>query len=385
MPKSLYGTLLKPFADAKVYFDTPYKRPDVDDHRYFRAYQYLRIPDGAPIELKPAGNKGWGMLATRDIARNECILEEKPLFLYPVFDLFHKPESPDEQILNAVRKLPYDDQLKFMALLWNSSQPFNSLEDVFVVNQHMRGGEEGDKAAVLLLMSRFNHSCVPNATIPHGVAVHGTDRTASHMFANVDIPAGAEITFAYCPCFHCLTRASRRKILVELKFECECPGCSLVGDEQLVSDLRRAMLRGLRSLLKYEATTSLITDPKLREDAEQYEIPNSSRFIYSLLIPCFLEVEGLLDDMTVDCLVHDLEHFASEFLEPRNAAVAKLALEQETWAGKVNFAWKLWGVPTPATPCLLTTCDNFMAWKNPKRMDATPGENASVMLHTGME
>lgn len=91
----------------------------------------------------------------------------------------------------------------------------------------------------------------------------------------------------------------------------------------------RTMLWGLRSLLKFE-DTSRVADPELRVDAEQFKTLHSSRFIYLSLIPCFLEAEGLLDEITMDRCVQDLEYYASRFREPCNAMVAKLAPEQET-------------------------------------------------------
>ncbi|KAK8000898.1 SET domain-containing protein [Apiospora marii] len=336
-----------------------------------KPYSHLRIPDGAPIELKPAGDKGWGMFATRDISRNECILEEKPLFYYSIHSLLHNPEPADEQILKALKELPHEDQLRFTSLQWNSSRPFTSLEDVFFVNQHMRPGEDGDKAAVLLLMSRFNHSCVPNAFTPHIGAVQGTERTASHMFAAVDIPAGAEITFAYSQALYYRPRASRQDILAAGGFECQCPACSHGENEQLVSDLRRTMLLRLRSLLKFEPT-SLVVDPELRQAADQLEILHSSRFLYHLLIPCFLEAEGVLDAITMDAIFRDLELFADWFMEPYNAAVAKGALEQETLVAKVNFAWKLWGRTDVSDPVIAHELRRHDGMEDPEEEDCHP-------------
>lgn len=56
-----------------------------------------------------------------------------------------------------------------------------------------------------------------------------------------------------------------------------------------------------------------------------------------------MEAKGILDDITADNFCGDLETFAYQFKEPRNAEVAVRVLEQETWVGKANFAWKLWG------------------------------------------
>lgn len=176
-------------------------------------YQHLQIPDGAPIKLKPAGNKGWGMFATRDIARNECILEEKPLFKYSVSDLAHKPEPADDQLVEAVQKLPYDDQRRFLSLWHNSSMRITSIEGLFWKHHFMRGGTDSINAAVLLLMSCFNHSCVPNAFMPDLGEVEGAEQDASYMYAAVDIPASIEITFAYGESLHYFPRAYRQNIL----------------------------------------------------------------------------------------------------------------------------------------------------------------------------
>ncbi|KAK8112830.1 hypothetical protein PG984_013356 [Apiospora sp. TS-2023a] len=60
------------------------------------------------------------------------------------------------------------------------------------------------------------------------------------------------------------------------------------------------------------------------------------------LIPCFLEAEGLLDDITSDRWFRDLKLFGHNFLESYNASIAERALEQETWVGRANYAWQLW-------------------------------------------
>ncbi|KAK8063565.1 SET domain-containing protein [Apiospora saccharicola] len=331
-----------------------------------RPYQLLRIPDGAPIELKPAAGKGWGMFATRDIARNECILEETPLFKHSIVKLLQDPQPPDYQIMDAVVKLPEDDRRRFLSLWHNSSHRINNPEELFHMNCFDR--DETDDLDVLLLMARFNHSCVPNANMPVPGVVKGAEQDTAYMYASVDIPAGTEVTFPYGPCFHYLPRAYRQSICAP-KFECRCPACSHGPDDQLYGVSSDRPLP-----IDKEKELSIISDPGLRKDAiEDFEILNSSRFIYLALIPCFLEAEGLLDDITSDRCLRDVKLFGHNFLEPYNAPVAGRAMEQETWVGRANYAWQLWNRTNACDPLVAYDLREVNEREEPEENGCHPG------------
>ncbi|KAM7194685.1 hypothetical protein V8F20_007877 [Naviculisporaceae sp. PSN 640] len=318
------------------------------DHPYRR----LPIPGQAPFELKPSPGKGWGAFATRRINQGALILSEKPLFT------IRKPHAQitELDVAMAFQQLPASQKPLFFLLRDNSSASssgqFRSMAHVFAENSFNMAGEDhiglqGDGPRGLFpIHSRFNHSCVPNVKIPTA----GTgELTHVQSFAVRDIVPGEEITISYEGDFGCRTREERHR---RLRFVCHCDACQAGAASQLLSDMRRRLVRGLQYLQTGrdldgqklgDSDRSLITDLQLKRAAETHRIPLSSRLIYGLLVMVLTEQEGLLDHFLAERLSPGIWAVATVFQTESNARLAKCAMAQETWLERLCMAFPLYG------------------------------------------
>ncbi|KAK8000896.1 SET domain-containing protein [Apiospora marii] len=312
-------------------------------------YRKLKIPEDAPFELKPTPGKGWGMFATRDIEDNEIILQEMPLFTIPELSV---PRPLEEEVRLEVEELDEEDQEQFFSLRRNGSEPFDTLEAAFRANKFdLSGTDYPDDEALLLLMSRFNHSCTPNAMVPNPSNFPDVEPECTTMVSAKPIPAGTEITFSYTNVTYYLRRDERR---LALAFDCKCEACNVEDpNEVYMSDLRRTLLRGLDSLVNMglskgaedvidTETNPIIIDPGLRAAAANCQIMHSTRFICYTMIPCVLEAEGNLGLFTSGIYCRDLEALATQFQSSENARIADLVLQQPYWLERLNAAFRLW-------------------------------------------
>lgn len=84
-----------------------------------------------------------------------------------------------------------------------------------------------------IMHSRFNHCCIPNATMSS--AEGGT----CQLFASKDIIAGTEITFDSSPCHDMEARISQDRHEA-LRFVCDCVACTpapcSIGLARIVGD-----------------------------------------------------------------------------------------------------------------------------------------------------
>lgn len=306
----------------------------------FPAYTRLPIPADAPVELRPSPGKGYGAFATRDIKKNEVILRGEALFV------IKKPVAKitEAQVRRAVRKLTPQKKSQFMSIRDNGSKRFPTLLDSFCedsVHVIQPDGTEGHGPSVLL--SRFNHSCVPNARVPFTGDGNGS------IVANRDIATGEEVTNCYIPVFLSWTSSERRK---HMRFVCDCRTCVPGTDYQLLSDTRRRLIRGLYFLVtgldngpEESGPDCPIPDPKLRKAAYKFTTPLTSRFAQGLLYFALLEAEGLLHDDLVD-LVTDITDMAGTWLKTENnARVADLVGKQENRFAKFGVASTIYGQP----------------------------------------
>jgi hypothetical protein len=87
----------------------------------------------------------------------------------------------------------------------------------------------------------------------------------------------------------------------------------------------------------------IIADAELKHAAESRRILISSRWVYALLKVFLLEEEGLLDDLMMQRLGPDIEVPMALFETKENVAVAKLAMAQGTWRGRLEVAFRLYG------------------------------------------
>lgn len=306
------------------------------------------MPTTAPFKLNTSPRKGCGVFATRNISRGELILRETPLFI------IRKPnwQMNEQDISKAVQRLPTGQKAQFSSLRINGETPFKSFGQAFAGNSFLitsPDGYDGNRGSwahgCFILLSRFNHSCVPNAKVP----TSGGSGETLECRAVRDIAAGEEIMTCYNPNFEGKTREERQEetLYAAHMFSCKCEACTLGTAFQRANDLRRRLVRGLRYLSFGKDTDGsrqdgIVPDARLRRAAERFDVPLSSRFVYSLMLGGLLEAEGLLDDF----MLEEIEAGTSvaDFMAtPSNAAVAMQAMAQEGWGGKLSVAFNIFG------------------------------------------
>lgn len=248
----------------------------------------------------------------------------------------------------AFQQLEPTRKKQFLCLRDNSSRYFKSMNEAFAENSFQAGipdvtGSQSNKPpahGLYLLLSRFNHSCIPNSKIPT------TNENAIACFATKDIAAGEEITFCYNTDFECRTRHERHEAL---RFVCHCRTCS--SSSRFTSDLRRRFIRGLQYLThgvdidgqRQRSGASVIANHELKEAAENGSIPLSSRLIYNVLVMVLIEKEGLLDDFMLERMRPSVFGMAAFFTTRSNIRIVRLMLEQGSWSDKLFMAFNLYG------------------------------------------
>ncbi|KAL1745554.1 hypothetical protein HDZ31DRAFT_63048 [Schizophyllum fasciatum] len=208
--------------------------------------------------IAPAGEKGLGVFATRDIKESEIILAERPLLMVPSTAPLTEAHIPQhftiEQLLQA-RMAEWEVTLQTLVqrMLPERREAFRAL-----LNSHLHDGSgpifgrvrtngiaasarwrwmgypglTGHYTVVCDEISRINHSCRPN-----GSYVFDDASFSEIVYAVRDIKAGEEICISYGE--PCKPYAERKKKLAPYGFECACAACT----EHTISDARRARIQ----------------------------------------------------------------------------------------------------------------------------------------------
>lgn len=304
------------------------------------AYRSLNLgPGDVPFQLGPSHGKGWGAFATQKITPGDLIFEERPFFAIrkPLEHITEFDVRAGFQHLS-----PYKKQ-QFLCLLDNGTRPFTSMEKTFKENSFCLAAHPLAHG-LFVILSRFNHSCIPNCKIPH----EGLYKEQLQAYATRVVMPGEELTICYNPDFELRTTGER---IQRLRFQCDCKACSIGTFFQRISDMRRTLLRGLDYLTRGEdvdgprpvSEQPILNDPQVRRAAEELRIPLSTRLIAHVLRGFLLEEEGLLDHFMVERILPSVRVAAASFRTPSNARMAATVVAQKSWLGKVCAAFRLYG------------------------------------------
>jgi hypothetical protein len=182
-----------------------------------------RAVDGPCFEIKLVSGKGQGVFAWRDIPRGTRIISEKPLFSIPQTDGC----SPSD-IQAPFEKLSSQDKSSFFDLHDANVPNCSRVVSIFRTNCM----DQGDGAGIFLVISRINHSCLPNA---HFSFNENTNEQTIHAIK--DIKGGEEILISYSKSFH--TATERHEQLEQYAFQCTCEACEPKTSFWRNSDRRR--------------------------------------------------------------------------------------------------------------------------------------------------
>ncbi|KAF1351829.1 hypothetical protein BDV97DRAFT_367656 [Delphinella strobiligena] len=250
------------------------------------------------IETKPAPGKGFGVFATKDIPRGTLILLEPPICIQTKTP----KELTDEDIRQSIDQLPPDQQAGFYALSDGGRPWLTPLVRKFKANAfgYECGGLPSGSSCISLKLSRFNHSCLPNAGwIIDEEREFFEVRTLGH------VRRGAEITVCYATDWNTLMTSAERGCHLGLSwgFRCDCRPCKSQTFFGLCSDMRRFLLRHLDCLLNFGTIDkrfgrTAFTHPcpfMVGGQIPAVHLTEKRRTMYWFLTARLLEAEGLRD------------------------------------------------------------------------------------------
>lgn len=296
-----------------------------------------------PFRLAASPGRGWGAFATRKIAAGSVIAREAALFTIP------KPHAliEDRDIRAALSTLPPGSRQQFYSLRDNGDAEFHYLIDAFCENCFRVPSsssvtyDSAHRFGCYILLSRINHSCIPNAKIPDS----NIEGTSIACFATRDIEEGEEITFCYNTDFMCRTSRDRHR---ELRFVCECKACRSGTTFHRLSEMRRTMIRGLQYLLHGKdfdgkRGPQVVFEVGLRRKAEKFDIGAADRLVYIILTMVLLEQEGLLDRFMLERMQCSICHLIMALKTPDNITIVEEIMTKKAWDERLGACLRLWG------------------------------------------
>ncbi|KAJ3974275.1 hypothetical protein EV361DRAFT_662118 [Lentinula raphanica] len=204
--------------------------PDSVDELADLLSERLKFADSGPklaYEIRPTKDKGLGAFAAKPLRRGDFILEETPIF---------RIDSESDYITSRslaakFEQLSPTDLSRCLSL----SNVWHSEIDVFegIYNTNVFG------QSMLLEVSRFNHSCSPNARY-----IYHEPSKKERVVALTDIAEGEEICVSYLQSrdVYARPRSERQQVLSSrYRFCCQCPACDDANFE--TNDRRRREIR----------------------------------------------------------------------------------------------------------------------------------------------
>ena len=171
-----------------------------------------KIP-ALPYRIAPIPGKGLGLVATRKICRGELVVEEKPVLTAPGGLIGMRKLQAQFDALEA----SVQDEIMALHDRNASDGHGKTLLGVFGTNALPQGVGSPD-AAMCLVISRANHSCISNC-------YHGWVDGRERLYADVDIDCGGEICTNYTQ-WHNPTAHRQRELETKFGFLCDCPACT---------------------------------------------------------------------------------------------------------------------------------------------------------------
>ncbi|PPJ52246.1 hypothetical protein CBER1_10515 [Cercospora berteroae] len=225
--------------------------------------------------------KGKGLVANRSIPAGTLLISEEPLF---TTESLQDANTVEKDLAAIVKALPKKGQRAFLSLHNNFKGEPNPFSNIVRSNGYPLGPSSGI-GGIFPLVSRINHSCLPNAQ-------HAWNSTQNRMLVHAvrEIEEDEELTLSY---LNGGPSATRQEILKQnFRFTCACELCSLspqqlkssdarlkraqeldasIGDPRTVRNTPESALRDCRALLDiYEKEkVSDLRLPRLYYDAFQ--------------------------------------------------------------------------------------------------------------------
>jgi len=196
------------------------------------------VPQLNAFEVVDVVGKGKGVVAKRDIRDGELLVLECPVLkLAGSFkDRFKRSQKAQPKLQASFNKLSAENKANIMDLA--SVEEPKTLASIFCTNA-VPAGNGSDVGLLCPVISRFNHSCSPNALF------HWIEHVeAEAVRAVCPIPTGSEICVSYID-LEDSTLGRQQSLQDKFGFTCTCPACSLSGVAREESDARRERMAEL--------------------------------------------------------------------------------------------------------------------------------------------
>ena len=201
----------------------------VGDEESVQSYQSPDPPTG-PYIVKKSPGKGQGVFAARDVRKGERVLVDKPFFVVT------RPYDKLKVLLQFER-MPLPRRKQYMQFYCPDRFDNPYMTDVMRIFE-ANCFNIGEKAALFLTATRFNHSCLPNMYYSWS-----EQRNEIVFHSVIDVPDGEEMTICYgWPFLACLERHSQLRFY---NFWCRCPACQTETSFGRASESRRLEMRAL--------------------------------------------------------------------------------------------------------------------------------------------
>ncbi|KAH7928873.1 SET domain-containing protein [Leucogyrophana mollusca] len=175
-----------------------------------------------------AGKRGQGAFANDGYQRGDLIVAERPLY--------RVSHSSTAAVHSAISKLSEAELKQYKSLRNSFSQDPTLSRDPLLGIHQTNAIDTQDGIVLCLAISRFNHSCSPNARYSWHA---GSGR--QRVYALREIQAEEEIFVSYIGGRNVYgsSRKDRQKRLQRYGFTCACAVCTLPRQESAASDTRR--------------------------------------------------------------------------------------------------------------------------------------------------
>lgn len=164
------------------------------------------------FKIRQSGTKGFGAFATRQFTRGDLNFAEKPLVILALL-------VPVPVLQATVKAISPEEQEQFYALHNSSEGTPGYPRELGIVDTNCYNLDD-TSAGILVVASRFNHSCSPNARNSWD-----SKTEKERIFCLRTIAVGEEIQVSYLAARNVYgsTRAERRARLEETRhFICGC-------------------------------------------------------------------------------------------------------------------------------------------------------------------
>ncbi|EGG04480.1 uncharacterized protein MELLADRAFT_108480 [Melampsora larici-populina 98AG31] len=189
-------------------------------------------------------DRGYGLIATRQILPGELLLKEKPIF--KLNSKIRSIEDYETNLNSILKKLDGEDRNRFLSLSnpWQN-QSLSNISNYIRILQTNAISIGSNQLAIFPSLSRINHGCagasnsVYNWREKEGVEV---------VHATKLIEVGEEILISYWDSKR--SRSDRQDYLKSnYGFQCTCQTCSLTEEESIQSDQRFLKINQLKAKL----------------------------------------------------------------------------------------------------------------------------------------